>query len=259
MNKVTMGILAFVALAAFCLVPLGVMDTDAEITAEDGTIMKVSGKATFDIEYTLSGTEEGKLTYEAKVVDGDGKTQSNAVTPSSGSLESGVSKSLTVTGSRDSGSYRLVVEYFVGEDDDKKSVHKDTMRFKVVDPIVLKLNLKADNTDVSLDKFEVYFVVDGKKMEDSYTFVSFSSDGTGSASYEWIADPSDGEHTFYVEAVSGSDMIKGLNEKHTFYVGETSYTWLTVVIVIILIILIILAIRIYRKPIKNYGKPKSRR
>ena len=44
-----------------------------------------------------------------------------------------------------------------------------------------------------------------------------------------------------------------------FYAHDDSYTWLIVVSLILIIGLIIIAAYVYRKPVKNYGKPKSRR
>lgn len=58
MSKVTLGILAFLALAAFCFVPAGA-DAEGQITT-DNDIIKVSGTGTFDIVYTATGDDEGK-------------------------------------------------------------------------------------------------------------------------------------------------------------------------------------------------------
>ena len=255
MSKVTLGILAFLALAAFCLVPAGV-DAAGQIETDDGDVIKTTGTATFNITYTATGDEVGKdISYSAKVVDKSGNTQSSAVSPSSGSLDSGVAKSLTVTAPKTAGTYTLEVEFTVGED--SKSTEKYT--FKAVNPITLKLNLKAEEVKLNLDNFGVYFYIDGQKMEDSYTTVTLASDGTGSVSYDWVADPDTNKHTFRVESVGGSEVISGLNEEHTFYVHDSDYSLIIALSVLILIILILSAIWVYRKPIKNYGKPKSRR
>ena len=254
MSKVALGILAFLALAAFCFVPAGA-DAEGQITT-DNDIIKVSGTGTFDIVYTATGDDEGKdITYSAKVVDKSGNTQSSAVSPSTGSLESGVAKELTVTAPKTAGKYTLEVEFLL--DEETASTEKYT--FKAVNPITLTVNLKAEDVTLNLDNFGVYFYIDGEKMEDSYTTVSLAADGTGSVSYDWVADPDTNKHTFYVDPVGGSQVITGLSEEHTFYAHDSDYSLVIGLAMMIVIILILVAVWVYRKPIKNYGKPKSRR
>ena len=53
--------------------------------------------------------------------------------------------------------------------------------------------------------------------------------------------------------------ITGLGEEYTFYIGDNSYTAWIALLVIFVIILILVLVWVYRKPVKNYGKPKSRR
>ena len=258
MNKVALGFLAFAVLAAFCFIPAGA-DAEGQITTDDGDVIEVSKSATFTIKYDLSDADKEKdLSYSAKVVNDSGKTQSGAVSPSTGSLSDGVEKDLTVTAPSTAGKYKLVVEFLLDDepiDGEKASEYT----FKAVEPIVLKVNLKAKDVTLNLQDFGVYFYIDGEKMEDSYTTVSLAADGTGSVSYNWIADPDSSKHTFKVVAVGGSTLISGLDVEHTFYAEDTDYTWIVALSGLFLIILIALAIWIYRKPIKNYGKPKARR
>ncbi len=266
MNKVTLGIMAFLALAAICLAPLaaGVDATISHDTTDN--VYKVESTEEFEIEYVLGEDDADKdLTYEAKVVNKSDETMSSAVSPSSGSLDSGESKTLTVTVPKDAGSYTLVVDYYLGSDDDKEKIAGDEFKFKAVNPITLKLNLKTEDVALNLEDYGVYFYIDtdgdgvDEKMDDSYTTITLASDGTGSVSYDWIADPQLSKYTFHVEAVGGSDLIKGLNEEHTFYAHDNDYTWIIVLAVLVLIILILAAVWVYRKPVKNFGKPKSRR
>ena len=260
MSKAALGILAFMALAAFCFIPSGV-DAEGQITTDDGDVLKVSATGTFSIVYNLSDEDKDKdISFSAKVVNKSGETQSNAVSPSTGSLDDGESKKLTVTAPSKAGKYTLEVEFTIGDEDaEDKKTETDKYDFKAVNPITLKLNLKAEEVSLDLQDFGVYFYIDGEKMEDSYTTVSLASDGTGSVSYDWIADPEGNEHSFHVSAVGGSTLIKGLDEEHTFYLHDTDYTWIIVIAALLVVILIIIAIWVYRKPIKNYGKPKSRR
>ncbi len=253
MNKVTFAIFAFLALAAVCLVPVS-NDVDADITPED-VVVKTEGTQVFTIVYNDAVEEGKKLTYSATVVDKGDNTQSNAVSPSTGSLDVGESKDLTVTAPKNTGKYTLVVEYLV--DDEKVKTEK--VSFKVINPIKLTVNLKAEEVTLNLEEFGVYFYIDGNKMEDSYTTITLASDGTGSVSYEWVADPAENKHTFKVVPVGGAGLIDGLDEEHTFYAHDNSYSLIIALASIVVIVLIFAAVWVYRKPVKNYGKPKSRR
>ena len=254
MNKAAFGIMALMALAVFCLVPSGA-DGGGEITHDGTNVYKVSTTEEFTIVYTYEPTDAGEITYSAKVVDKSGNTQSNAVTPSSGSLDSGFGETVTVNVPSKTGQYRLVVEYSL----DEEKVSESEYVFKAVNPIVLTVNLTAEDATLNLEEFGVYFYVDEEKLEDSYKTITLSANGTGSVSYDWIADPEESRHTFYVVAVGGSSMIKGLNEVHTFYTSDNNYTMLTVLVFLIMVALIVWAVTVYRRPIKNYGKPKARR
>ena len=53
--------------------------------------------------------------------------------------------------------------------------------------------------------------------------------------------------------------IVGLGESHTFYLGDNDYTWIIVLLVVVIVLLVLVMVWVYRKPVKNYGKPKSRR
>ena len=70
-----------------------------------------------------------------------------------------------------------------------------------------------------------------------------------------------GEGYRVLEAADGGNIvsIEGLGEEHTFYIGDNSYTWVTALLVLVIILLLFVMVWVYRKPVKNYGKPKSRR
>ena len=206
--------MALLALAAFCLVPAG-LDAAADIEHDGPDYFKVSTSESFDIKYTLDDADEGKeITYSAKVINKAGDTQSSAVSPSSGSLENDVAKTLTVTAPSTAGKYTLVVEFYLQGEDDADPLKKTESKyeFTAVNPIKLTVNLKAEDVTLNLEEFGVYFYIDGEKMEDSYTTVSLASDGTGSVSYDWIANPEpNSTHHFQVKAVGGSGLIAGLD------------------------------------------------
>jgi len=259
MKKLALGIMVLMLAAAFCCVA-DASDAKGQIEHDGDNFIKVEGTSEFKISYTLdAGDEDKSITYTAKVVNKAGETQSNAVTPTTGSLDNGVTKTLTVTAPKTAGNYELVVEFSVGTGDDVKKTEERYL-FKAVNPIKLTVNLKAEKSSLDLQSFGVYFYIDDIKMDDSYTTISLAYDGTGSVSYDWVADPApNSTHTFYVKAVGGQSLIKGLDEVHTFYANDSDYSLVTALAMIILIVLIIIMIWVYRKPVKNFGKPKSRR
>lgn len=258
-RKFTFGMFAVLALALACFVPMTDMGTDGQIYHEGTNVFEVSTSETFEIKYTVEADPdddtEKKLTYNAKVIDKSKNTMSGAVTSSTGTLVSGELYSITVKVPSTAGKYTLVVDYLV--DGEKKAT--DEFAFSAVTAKTLTVNLKAEDVTLNLDSFGVFFVIDGEKMDDSYTTVTLDRDGTGSVSYDWIADPELGQHVFKVVAAGGIDVIQGLDEEHTFVVGVEDYSLVIALTVLVLIVLIIWAVRTYRKPIRNFGKPKARR
>ncbi len=220
--------------------------------------------AEFTIIYTDSEHDEIDVTFDAKVVNSKGETVSDLVSPSTGDVDSGVSTVLTVTAPTDAGSYTLEVTYsgtytVDGVESDIEEV-SDKFAFKAVNPITLTANISLKDPNVDLSGYGVYFWVDGEKMDDSYTTFSVSSNGSGSATYDWIADASNGKHTFWVESANGGVVdVEGLDQKHDFYVGDNDYSVYIALVIIFVILAIILLVWVYRKPVKNFGKPKSRR
>ncbi|MBR6871381.1 MAG: hypothetical protein IKM91_07180, partial [Candidatus Methanomethylophilaceae archaeon] len=64
----------------------------------------------------------------------------------------------------------------------------------------------------------------------------------------------------WLESANGGVVdIEGLDEKHDFYVGDNDYSVYIALVVLFVILAIILLVWVYRKPVKNFGKPKSRR
>jgi hypothetical protein len=47
--------------------------------------------------------------------------------------------------------------------------------------------------------------------------------------------------------------------KGSFYVGSSDYGLINILMGVLLVVVIIATLYFYRKPVKNYGKPKSRR
>lgn len=255
-----------VAMAFACIIAPA---ADASFSNIDGetNVIEVSGTGNFDIIYSNTdiATVEGgvDIAFTAKLVTkGGAAVSSGSVSPSSGDLDNGVAKTLKVTAPSSAGSYKLVVSFDCDyQDEEGKDVCDSSVKeyaIKVVKPITLTVNLTKDS-DMDLNTFQVYFIVDGEKMDDSITSMYFNSRGSGSVSYNWIADASNGKHTFSVEAVGNADDVQGLGETYSFYVGDNSYTAWIVLAVLFVVLMVIVLIWVIRKPVINRGKPKSRR
>ncbi len=280
---------AAVALAAmFVLVLVPVSETSADYSDISGeTVIEAGEDADYTIVYSNHDYDDYSdvsisITYTATLRDSNGNTVSDGVDPSSGSLENGASETLTVTAPDETGTYTLTVVYTAEityvdeteapeEDTDEEAEESDgtvtvevertdSYTIKVVEGITLSVTLSSES-NVDLTGIGVYFYIDGERIEDSYTTVDLEGSGSTTVSYTWVADVGEGSHTFYVLTADNGQMfgISGLGEEFTFYIGDSDYTLWIALLVIIVIILIIIMIWVYRKPIKNYGKPKSRR
>ena len=53
--------------------------------------------------------------------------------------------------------------------------------------------------------------------------------------------------------------MSGLDAKQTFYYHQDTQDYIMWIVGIVLVLMIIFAIWVFRKPVKNYGKPKARR
>ena len=279
--KTATAAIAVLAVLALCIVPMhGVYGDFADITGEKNVI-GVGDDADYQIIYTNHDYDDAEtypnlsmsIEYDAKLVDEDGDTVSSGVSPSSGDLDNGTAETLTVSAPDDAGRYRLVVEYTVDAsytvtDEEGNTttenldvpVRTEEFPIAVVEPVTLSVTL-SNSSGEPLRGYGVYFYVDGQMMEDSYTVINLEGDGTTTISYEWITDSGNGQYEFYVLPADGGNMvdIEGLGERHTFYIGDNDYTWMIALLVIVIILLIIVMVWVYRKPVKNYGKPKSRR
>lgn len=263
------------AVCTACMVSFDDADAFSNITG-DGSVFETDSDFEVDVIYsnhdydTQSGVEYD-ISYEAVVLDSRGNEVDVDISPDSGDLNNGVASTLTVTAPKDAGDYRLQVTitpkitYTEGEETVTPEIEPDvrTYPFKAVEPIKLTVTLSSTG-DIDLAGFGVYFYVDGERMDDSYQTVDLSGNGTANVSYDWIADASAGEHSFYVAPAEGNDgsvlvQVSGLGDVHTFYVGDNDYTAYIALIVVVLVLLIIVLVWVYRKPVKNYGKPKSRR
>ncbi|MDY0292977.1 MAG: hypothetical protein RBQ77_00165 [Candidatus Methanomethylophilaceae archaeon] len=255
-----MAVLLTVGLLGVCLVSDASSDAvHVEIEGEK-FVCEVDGTVTYELSaYDGDYDATKSFEYTASLLDGNGSAQSNAVSPSSGTVNNGSNVKIAVTAPSDAGTYTLKIALSVSDDDDSETVYRYA-ELKVVEPITLGATLN-NNSKVELQDFVVYFMVDGVRMEDSRTTVSVAANGSTSISYDWIvAGPSSGKHTFAIVAdAEAVGEIKGLGEENPFYVGQSDYSGVTVTLGVFALVLLVLLVYIFRKPVKNYGKPRSRR
>ncbi|MCL2296173.1 MAG: hypothetical protein FWC29_03720 [Methanomassiliicoccaceae archaeon] len=229
----------------------------------DTNVVKVRGMLTYQIEYFESEAFDTlDISYTAVLKDSSGSAQTNAVSPPSGTLTNGVELSLNIIAPSTAGKYTLQVTFIVKKDGGDQTSTVRTQTIRVVEPIVLNAVL-MNNSNVDFTDFAVYFKVDGVLIEDSKTLVSVAAGKTNSVQFEWTVESlSNGKHKFQVVAGDeniGNSKTSFMGGEGTFYVGHSDYGLLNVLLAILLIVLILVVIYVYRKPVKNYGKPKSRR
>ena len=278
--KTTALVAAVVLMAAFLIVPVGGVDGDYYDINGEKNVIGTGDDADFQIVYTNHDYDDPEaypdmnmsISYTASLKDSAGETVSNGVSPSSGDLVSSQAETLTVSAPDEAGNYTLKVEFEAevtytvvdeeGEETEKTETVTRTEEYpvRVVEPIVLSVTLTNDS-DLSLESYGVYFKIDGEIVEDSYQTIDLDGRGTTTVTYDWVTDAGAGSHTYALVAADGGNMaeISGLDVEHTFYIGDNDYTWMIALLVLVIVIVILVMVWVYRKPVKNYGKPKSRR
>jgi hypothetical protein len=257
-----------IAVALVCVASASLITTDSDAAANaivelDDSTVETGGTVDATIIFSVTDAyQQIEITYTAKLVNSSGTTQSSAVSPSSGSLSPGVKETLTITAPSTAGTYKLIVVFTYTLDDGDSQTETKEAILKVVEPITLSIDI-TNNSNVDLKELLLDFYVDGVKVNDDPVEATVAAGSTTTVTYDYAADSiSTGSHTFKVVVSDDSlivDNITGLDENHTFYVGHSSYGWLNILMVAFLIIIVLMAVYIYRKPVKNYGKPKSRR
>lgn len=275
--KAVLAAVLVMALAVVCLVPAESADADYYDINGEKNVIGTGDDADFRIVYINHDYDEYQdmnmsVSYTASLKDSAGETVSNGVSPSSGDLDLGQAQTLTVSAPDEPGhctlevAYEVSVSYTVTDEEGNETeeteefTRNDTYDINVVEPISLSVSL-TNNGDMSLQSYGVYFMIDGEIVEDSYQTIDLAESGTTTVKYDWVTDAGNGQHTFALVAADGGNMadIEGLGVEHTFYIGDTSYTWMVVLLVLVIIIVLLVMVWVYRKPVKNYGKPKSRR
>lgn len=226
-----------------------------DLVPDEDDYAKVSGSLSYKLKYIV----DADVPYTAKIVDSKGDSV-GSVSPSSGTLYKGGSdRTLSLSMPSTAGDYKLVVEFT--ENDAKV---QRTAFVRAVDPI--ELSITVENKGDASRTFMVHFYIkDGdswNKIEDSGEEITVDAKGTKDVTYDYIVRDVRNT-TFCLVAETGSlgEEISGLGfeNAHSFYTSPNDYTLIEWICVIVLLILIVIAIWIYRKPIRNRGKPKGRR
>ncbi|MCL2148342.1 MAG: hypothetical protein FWH47_03275 [Methanomassiliicoccaceae archaeon] len=237
-------------------------DGASAVITGDTSLVKTSGSLEYQIMFFESEEFDTLDVTFSAVLRNSAGIQSGTVYPSSGTLSNGVEASLTVTVPAIAGKYTLTVTFSEKIDGGAATTTERTQAVTVVEPVVLTAVL-ANNSDVDFTDFAVYFHVDGKLVEGSKTLASAVSGGKTTVTYDWVTESlSNGRHTFQVVAGEENigdykDVISGGGGE--FFVGHSDYGLVNILMAIFLIVLAVALVYVYRKPVKNYGKPKARR
>jgi len=231
------------------------INTYADIRADSYTVA-TSRTITYTI-YAEGGTEP--VGFVATLRDSNGSTVGSVSAGGRTTVDmDGVT--LTVTAPSTAGTYTLNVRFTYTDVDETTTVTK-TAPLTVVTPI--RLSATIDNSaGGAIVNMDVWFVVNGERVVGSDRMVNIDAGARETITYDWATEGlSKGAHWMMLEGQVGPipQMAPGLNEMTTFYVGQNDYSLIETILIILFIVLLIVLFIVYRKPVKNFGKPKSRR
>ncbi len=234
--------------------------TTFDLSADGDDYVKVSG----DLKYTLTYDIDSNLSFTATLTDSDGDT-AGSVSPSSGTLyASSTSRAFTVTAPSTAGDYTLKVT--VTETVDEEEVtYERTAFLRAVDPITLSVTVENEG-DAARSFIAYFYIQDGDewtKLDDSKQTVKVEANASQTVTYDYIVRDVE-TTTFCLQAdddavIGGAISGLGTDNAHTYYTEENDYRVIEYICIAVLIVLLVIAIWIYRKPVKNRGKPKARR
>lgn len=218
---------------------------------------KTGSSITYDLEYSV---DNSSAKYKAILVDGNNNDVNATISSSTGSLYDKGSREFNITLPKNAGDYRLKVTITDGD--------KEYVRYAYVRAVeAVTLSATVENTGDASRSFAVYFYLkDGSnwnRLDDSKQDITIGAGESRTITYDYVVRDLSSQ-TFCIMADDSSTVgaaIQGLGPEHAhaFYTSEKSYTLFEVIAVVVLIILAIIAIWVYRKPVRNFGKPKGRR
>ena len=233
------------------------VDSSSELIAGEAY-----AKVGTNVYFLLKGDEN--YYYTAQLVDRDGNVKDDAISSSyaKGTLGSTSQKRITVKVPAASGDYRLNVKYYTSQDDMDAGTNPiytmDNKSLKAVDPITLKATVT--NSGSSSMQLNVFFTIDGERVEDSAKTITVAAGKSTDVTYEYIIkDTRDFTYSLSADGYVDESIIKGLNVTKSAYTSANDYTFITVILAIVIVALVVAMAFILRKPVVNTGKPKARR
>lgn len=220
------------------------------------------GKTGTDLTYVLGYTiDNATATFTAELVDRDGDKVTATVSPSAGTIyDSSNTRSLKITLPSAAGEYALKVTIKDGETE-----YVRYAAVEAVEPVVLSATV--ENIGSASRTFMVYFYLeddngDWNKIDGSGKTVTVAPKATQTVTYEYVVkDIEPGTFCIIAEDGNVGGEIQGLGTEHahSFYTKANDYRIIEYTCVAIIVILLFVTLWIYRKPVKNLGKPKARR
>ena len=227
-----------------------------------------SGEFTAKVTFNEGGSGFSKISYTATFLDSSGTNMGSTVIKSGGSITPVATNPYTgtikMTAPSKVGDYTLRVVFTEIINEEQKEITIDRT-VRVVEPIELSINVtNTIDSALAITKGVFYFHIDGQRIEASKLEKTIAIGGSESFSYKFLAsdlDLSKGKHTYTLEAADANNgyNVTGLGVEHEFYYDQGSMSAYTYLMVLLFIIVTVIAVWIYRKPVKNYGKPKARR
>lgn len=262
-----MAVFLVVSMGAAMLVSSSSDDSDAGyvINSKETGIdyVKTGGSYVF----TVTNDTDAIVYASWNLNNSSGTSQSNG----SFSTEAHQTSDVSVTAPSTAGDYKFVVKFYSASTKaDSEHIADKAKSLKVVEPV--KITVTFENKSTTALKFDAYLQVkkdgDWKTEDGSTSTVSVTAkntttdtNGTGTYTYEYVVRDLDRTTTYRVHTddPTAQTAVKGLDTEYNFYTSQNNYDLITWLLVIVLIILLIFIIWIYRKPVKNYGKPKARK
>lgn len=248
-----------------------VSHTTFTIDDEQVTSYRIGTGESFKVSigfYEYATVNSLTVSYEVALLDDDGDKVTGATTRENGTLTMSGGKgsiSLTVNSQSKAGNYTLEFKTTeTGTYSDGTEINNvervGKLPVKIVEPVTLTVTLE-NTSNVNIADLGVYFYIDGNKIDGSLKTVDIEAGKTSEVTFDYTGELKSGKHTFYVESSSANSNVSGLGEacSSTFYYDQGDYDYLNYIMGILLVVFIILCIWVFRKPVKNYGKPKARR
>lgn len=212
-------------------------------TSVDGPVKAGTGDT---ITFTL--TVDGTASYTAEIPGG-------SVEPDFGIVDEEAEIEVTVPNTP--GRHWLTVTFTF---DDASEVVREWL-IDVVEPYVFTARL-VNNGDIAVNGLPVKFILNGDRVIHQTT-VDLAPGEEKTVEYRYIESLSSGRNTITVTLDSENELVTlstGTTSMTTvFYIGQPDYSLSHWIMGLTLVIMTFGLIWVYRKPKRNYGRPRGRR